>query len=70
MKENPQLFLPFEYRVGGKNEPVAVSYSLGWTVMGPVGGGKKSLHHSVNFLQTMTTTQKFNLDEQVREQVI
>ena len=41
LKINPQLFLPFEYRIGGKNEQVAVRYSLGWTVMGPVGGGKE-----------------------------
>ena len=42
VKENPQLFLPLDYRVGGKNEPVAVRYSLGWTILGPVGGGEES----------------------------
>ena len=39
LKEKPNLFLPVEYRVGQDGEPVAVRHSLGWTVIGPVGGG-------------------------------
>ena len=35
-----KLFLPLEYKAGGEDEPVAVRYSLGWTVIGPVGGQK------------------------------
>ena len=38
LKDNPSLFLPLECRAGGKGEPVATRYSLGWTVIGPVGG--------------------------------
>lgn len=36
-KERPSLFLPLEFKAGGDNEPIAVRYSLGWTVMGPMG---------------------------------
>ena len=39
-KEKPNLFLPLEYKARGEDEPVAVRYSLGWTVIGPVGGQK------------------------------
>ena len=35
LKEKPTLFVPLECRSGGNGEPVAVRYSLGWTVMGP-----------------------------------
>ena len=34
LKEKPCLFLPLEYRAGGEGEPIAVTYSLGWTVIG------------------------------------
>ncbi|CAB4033480.1 Hypothetical predicted protein, partial [Paramuricea clavata] len=34
LKEIPQLFLPLEYKVGETSEPIAVRYSLGWTIMG------------------------------------
>ena len=38
LKEKPNLFLPLEYKAGEEDEPVAVRYSLGWTIIGPVGG--------------------------------
>ncbi|KAL9953713.1 hypothetical protein ACROYT_G041169 [Oculina patagonica] len=46
LKDNPSLFLLLECRAGREEEPVAVRYSLGWTVIiiGPVGG------ESFNFL--------------------
>ena len=53
LKEKPNLFLPLEYRAGGKDEPVAVRYSLGWTVIGPVGGQKDDPKCSANFTRTI-----------------
>ena len=42
LKEKPTLFiLPLECRSGGDSEPVAVRYSLGWTVMGPLSGTRR-----------------------------
>lgn len=37
--------------VGGKGEPVAIRYSLGWTVIGPVGGESCTAERSVNYLR-------------------
>jgi len=39
-----------ECRAGGEGEPVAVRYSLGWTVIGPVGGESCNSERLVNFL--------------------
>ena len=52
LKENPQLFLPIEYKVGKQHQPVAVRYSLGWTIMGSIGGEKENPSYSVYLLQT------------------
>ena len=41
LKERPTLFLPLELKTGGDNEPIAIQYSLGWTVMGPMGDQKE-----------------------------
>jgi hypothetical protein len=38
LQENPSIFLPLEYRSGEERDPVAIRCSLGWTVIGPVGG--------------------------------
>ena len=51
LKEKPSLFLPLEFKAGEFDEPIAIRYSLGWTVMGPMGERKKDEHCSVNFLQ-------------------
>ena len=59
LKEKPSLFLPLEVKAGGVDEPIAIRYSLGWTVMGPMGECKKDEHCSVNFLQS---THDINLD--------
>ena len=40
LQDKPALFLPLEYRAAGEKDPVAIRYSLGWTVVGPVGGKK------------------------------
>jgi hypothetical protein len=50
LKENPQLFLPLEYKAGVTGEPIGVRYSLGWTIMGSVGDGREGLDYSVNLL--------------------
>lgn len=51
LKEKPTLFIPLECRSGGDSEPVAVRYSLGWTVMGPLSGTRVDEHCSVNFVR-------------------
>ena len=51
LKDNPSLFLPLECRACREGEPVAVRYSLGWTVIGPVGGESCNSEHLVNFLR-------------------
>ena len=50
LKEKPTLFVPLECKCGGDNEPVAVRYSLGWTVIGPLSEMKPDEHCSVNFV--------------------
>ena len=52
LKERPTLFLPLELKSGGDNEPIAIRYSLGWTVMGPVGDQKEVRDCAVNFVFT------------------
>ena len=56
LKEKPNLFLPLEYKAGGEDEPVAVRYSLGWTVIGPVGGQKDDPNCSANFTRTIESS--------------
>ena len=51
LRDQPSLFVPLEHRIGKPDEPVAVRYSLGWTVMGTVGGQKNNSDYSVNFVQ-------------------
>ena len=53
LKEKPNLFLPVEYRVGQDGEPVAVRHSLGWAMIGPVGGGSYTADCSVNLLRVV-----------------
>ncbi len=50
VKERPSLFLPLEYKMGEETEPVAIKYSLGWTVIGPVGGEKTDKSSGVNLI--------------------
>ena len=51
LRDQPSLFVPLEHRIDKPDEPVAVRCSLGWTVMGPVGGQKSNSDYSVNFVQ-------------------
>ena len=52
LKEKPRLFLPLEVRQGGENAPIAIRYSLGWTILGPVSGAKETRDSLVNFART------------------
>ena len=61
LKEKPSLFLPLEFKAGGIDEPIAIRYSLDWTVIGPMGERKEDEHCSVNFVQ-VTSTQDIYLD--------
>ena len=65
LKEKPTLFVPLECRSGGDGEPVAVRYSLGWTVMGPLSGVRDSGHCSVNFVHL--GNKEFYIDEPFEE---
>ena len=65
LKEKPTLFVPLECRSGGDGEPVAVRYSLGWTVMGPLSGVRDSEHCSVNFVRL--GNKEFYIDEPFEE---
>ena len=56
LKEKPNLFLPLEYKAGGEDEPIAVRYSLGWTVIGPVGGQKDDPSRLANFTRTIESS--------------
>ena len=53
LQEKPSIFLPLEYRTGGENDPVAIRYSLGWTVVGPIGKGKDEACYATNFARTV-----------------
>ena len=61
LKEKPSLFLPLEFKAGRIDEPIAIRYSLGWTVIGPMGECKEDEHYSVNLLQA-TPAHDANLD--------
>jgi len=50
-KKLPGLFVPLETRMRNCDEPVAIRYSLGWTVIGQEGGSKVNEQYSSNFLR-------------------
>ena len=56
LKEKRNLFLPLEYKAGGEDEPGAVRYSLGWMVIGPVGGQRGSPNCSAHFTRTIESS--------------
>ena len=53
LQEKPSISLPLEYRTGGENDPVAIRYSLGWTVVGPIGKRKDEACYVTNFARTV-----------------
>ena len=52
------MFLPLEYRAAGEKDPVAIRYSLGWTVVGPVSGKKSRLSESSYFTRVFNNADK------------
>ena len=48
-----EFVLTSEYRVGQDGEPVAVRHSLGWAMIGPVGGGSYTADCSANLLRVV-----------------
>ena len=48
LQEKPNSFLLPDYKAGGEDKPVAVSYRLGCTVVGPVRGPKDGPNCSAN----------------------
>ena len=63
LQERPDQFLPLEYKMASEKEPVAVRYSLGWTVIGPVGGVKKDIGCSSNFTYSSKATLAITANE-------
>ena len=53
LQEKPSIFLPLEYRTGSENDPVAIRYSLGWAVVGPIGKRKDEACYATNFARTV-----------------
>ena len=71
LKKRPTLFLLLELKTGGDNEPIAIQYSLGWTVMGLMGNQKEDHDCSVNFVFTKDChVQQGNLRDEVSRQRI
>ena len=58
LQDKPALFLPLGYRAAGEKDPVAIRYSLGWTVVGPVGGKKSRLSESSYFTRVFNNADK------------
>ena len=58
LQDKPALFLPLEYRSGGEKDPVAIRYSLGWTVIGPVGSQKNRMSESFYFTRVSNNADK------------
>ena len=56
LQDKSALFLPLEYRAAGEKDPVAIRYSLGWTVVGSVGGKKSRLSESSYFTRVLNNT--------------
>ena len=53
LQEKPALFLPLGYNTEGEKDPVAIRYSLGWTVLGPVGDQKNLMCEWSNFARVI-----------------
>jgi hypothetical protein len=67
LKEKLRLFLPLECKENGDGEPIAIRYSLGWTVMGPVGDERENDGFSVNFTRVKDDSSEFLNDEKILE---
>ena len=61
LKERPRLFLPLEVREGSDEEQIAIRYSLGWTVMGPVGEMKETRDCLANFARANVFSNEYEM---------
>ena len=66
LQERPSIFLPLEYRIGGENDPLAIRYSLGWTVVGPIGESRENNCYTMNLARTVSNIKRLfiNVDRQ------
>jgi hypothetical protein len=67
LQENPSIFLPLEYRSGEERDPVAIRYSLGWTVIGPVGGKGDGMCATSNFARMSVNADDLSTEDRTFE---
>ena len=67
LKERPCLFLPLECKEGSDGEPIAIRYSLGWIVMGPIRGEKEGNGFSVNCIRSTKSQYIERFEDQDRK---
>ena len=69
LQERPSIFLPLEYRIGGENDPLAIRYSLGWTVVGPIGESRENNCYTMNLARTVSNIKRLftNVDRQTEQ---
>ncbi|CAB4028223.1 Hypothetical predicted protein, partial [Paramuricea clavata] len=66
LQENPSMFLPLEYRSGEERDPVAIRYSLGWTVIGPVGEKMDGMCATSNFARMSVNADDLSTEDRDR----
>jgi hypothetical protein len=67
LQENPSIFLPLEYRSGEERDPVAIRYSLGWTVIGPVGEKMDGMCATSNFARMSVNADGLSTEDRTFE---
>jgi hypothetical protein len=67
LQENPSMFLPLEYRSGEESDPVAIRYSLGWTVIGPVGEKMDGMCATSNFARMSVNADDLSTEDRTFE---
>ena len=69
LQERPSIFLPLEYRIGGENDPLAIRYSLGRTVVGPIGENRENNCYTMNLARTVSNIKRLftNVDRQTEQ---
>ena len=61
------MFLPLEYRSGEERDPVAIRYSLGWTVIGPVGEKRDGMCATSNFARMSVNADDLSTEDRTFE---
>jgi hypothetical protein len=69
LQERPSIFLPLDYRISGENDPVAMRYSIGWTVDGPIGESRENNCYTMNLARTVSNIKRLftNVDRQTEQ---